>query len=232
MENKNGSAIFLGVIGVATLIVAIIGATFAFFSASATTNNDAISVASTQLALNFNGDTYSNLKTHLIPAAENIATYAALDQTGTGSAANQQCVDDNANEVCGVYAFTVTNPSTTTQQDITVTLNVTTNTFATLKYKVYEGLPSDLTHSSTAKIAKTAFGASGSNVTLALGTSGNTVTLAPQAHADYTIVIWIDETNTNQTSGDSGQSFAAGLTVTSGSGNGVTGVISAAGTNG
>ena len=35
MEN-NGKGIFYGVIGVATLIVAIIGATFAFFSASAT----------------------------------------------------------------------------------------------------------------------------------------------------------------------------------------------------
>ena len=35
MENKNGQGIFYGVIGVATLVVAIIGATFAYFSASA-----------------------------------------------------------------------------------------------------------------------------------------------------------------------------------------------------
>ena len=34
MENKNGQGIFYGVIGVATLVVAIIGATFAYFSAS------------------------------------------------------------------------------------------------------------------------------------------------------------------------------------------------------
>ena len=38
MENKNGQGIFYGVIGVATLVVAIIGATFAYFSASASTN--------------------------------------------------------------------------------------------------------------------------------------------------------------------------------------------------
>lgn len=44
MENKNGQGIFYGVIGVATLIVAIIGATFAYFSASATAGgNGAIS---------------------------------------------------------------------------------------------------------------------------------------------------------------------------------------------
>ena len=34
MENKNGKGIFYGVIGVATLIVAIIGATFAYFTAT------------------------------------------------------------------------------------------------------------------------------------------------------------------------------------------------------
>lgn len=36
MENKKGQGIFLGVVGVATLVVAIIGATFAYFSASTT----------------------------------------------------------------------------------------------------------------------------------------------------------------------------------------------------
>ena len=38
MENNNGRGIFYGVIGVATLVVAIIGATFAYFSASITSN--------------------------------------------------------------------------------------------------------------------------------------------------------------------------------------------------
>ena len=39
MENQNGKGIFYGVIGVATLVVAIIGATFAYFSASNTVTN-------------------------------------------------------------------------------------------------------------------------------------------------------------------------------------------------
>ena len=39
MENKNGNGIFLGVVSVATLVVAIIGATFAYFSASITGDN-------------------------------------------------------------------------------------------------------------------------------------------------------------------------------------------------
>ena len=39
MENNNGKGIFYGVIGVATLVVAIIGATFAYFTATATNDN-------------------------------------------------------------------------------------------------------------------------------------------------------------------------------------------------
>ena len=47
MENNNkGNGIFLGVIGVATLVVAIIGATFAFFSANAASANNAIETSS------------------------------------------------------------------------------------------------------------------------------------------------------------------------------------------
>ena len=42
MENKNGQGVFLGVVGVATLVVAIIGATFAFFSAQTQSEAGAI----------------------------------------------------------------------------------------------------------------------------------------------------------------------------------------------
>ena len=40
-NNRKGPGIFYAVVGVATLVVAIIGATFAYFSATAT-NNDTI----------------------------------------------------------------------------------------------------------------------------------------------------------------------------------------------
>ena len=123
-NNRRGSEIFLGVIGVATLVVAIIGATFAFFSASTSSANDAISVNSTTLSLNYADTTGTNLKLNLIPATEAIATFAALNQPETNANENEQCIDDNGNEVCSVYRFTVTNPSESTTQDITVTLNL------------------------------------------------------------------------------------------------------------
>ena len=39
-ENRKGTGVFYAVVGVATLVVAIIGATFAYFSASATNDSD------------------------------------------------------------------------------------------------------------------------------------------------------------------------------------------------
>ena len=44
MENSKGQTIFLSVIGVATLLVAIIGATFAWFSVEVSGNESAQSV--------------------------------------------------------------------------------------------------------------------------------------------------------------------------------------------
>ena len=44
MENNRGQSIFLSVVGVATLLVAIVGATFAYFSITVTGNNTASSI--------------------------------------------------------------------------------------------------------------------------------------------------------------------------------------------
>ena len=250
-NNRRGSEIFLGVIGVATLVVAIIGATFAFFSASTNSAENAVIAGSTQLGLNFDDSANKNLKTNLIPAAENIATYAALEQTvPAGAGENEQCVDDNGNSVCGVYQFTVSNlVNATATQDITFTLNVVTNGFTNLKYKIYTGAVTDLTSSSTAKVTATTFPAANGTATLALGNLSSTDdptgtkfrlgTTSPDNSVTYTMVIWLDETNKDQSAGqtpgegesdEAGKSFAAGLTITSSDGtHGVTGVIAAAG---
>ena len=142
MENRKGSGIFLGVIGVATLVVAIIGATFAYFSATAQSAYNAVTAQSTQLSLGYEDTTGTNLKTALIPAADNIAIFAANRQ-GAGAAsgslpnANAQCIDDYGNEVCSVYQFTIGNPNKTTAQSITGTMEVAVNTFKNLYYAIY-----------------------------------------------------------------------------------------------
>ena len=278
-NNRRGSEIFLGIIGVATLIVAIIGATFAFFSASANSATNAISAGSTEVTIDFVDSTKTNLKSNLIPATQTIATYAALEQTLPATQGeNEQCIDDRGNEVCGIYQFTICNGeleedsqtnqltdtctvTSTSNKEVTFSLNVVTNTFTNLKYKIYTGAVTSLSSSSTPKVSAATFPASGS-VPLKLGnipanedydanndgvadglvyrlgaTSGvNAVT--------YTMVIWLDETGenqsdtgvtagtTDQTSGntnEAGKSFAAGINISTGSGSGITGVISAAG---
>lgn len=249
-NNRRGSEIFLGVIGVATLVVAIIGATFAFFSASTNSAENAVTAQSTTVSLNYADITGTNLKSALIPAAERIATFAALDQDGSGNT-NEQCVDDNGNDVCGVYQFTVTNPSSTTSQDITFTLDVALNGFTNLKYKIYEGEAADLTAGATSGTpAESTVAESGTFPGVASGAAHQTVALtglnkqlgtstSGNDSVTYTMVIWLDETGKNQSAGagatspetdEAGKSFAAQMTVTSGSGGGVTGVISAAGT--
>lgn len=225
MENKNGSGIFLGVIGVATLVVAIIGATFAFFSATTNSAENAISTSSTTLGLNYVDDTGTKLSTSLIPASETVATYGAISKTYLATEGKSQCVDDNGNDVCSVYQFTVTNPNATTSQAIDFTLKVVTNEFTNLKYKIYSGSVSDaLDTGATPVVAAANFGAKDSETTL----SALSQTLAPSGSVTYTMVIWVNETGNDQTSADSGKSFSAGLTVTSGSGQGVTGIIAGA----
>ena len=68
MENKNGNGIFLGVVSVATLIVAIIGATFAYFSVSISSNEGAVNLAAYEFNAGISvSQIYPSAATALIP---------------------------------------------------------------------------------------------------------------------------------------------------------------------
>ena len=253
MENKKGNGIFLGVIGVATLIVAIIGATFAYFSASTNSADNAISVNSTQLSLGYSDNT-SQLKTNLIPATDKIAKFGATDATHIASKGT--CIDDNGNEVCGVYEFFVGNPSGTTAQKIYANITVVTNTFDNLYFTILDEEGKEV-------IPATNFKGTGQNddntvtykteegkTILELKALEQTLSASPSAVADgdkndaskytlkegtdknfrkYKVIVWIRESGTDQTSADAGKAFSAGINITTGgSGAGVTGVIAAA----
>lgn len=152
MENRRGNEIFLGVVGVATLLVAIIGATFAYFSASAQSGNEAVQVQSTELSLGYAENT-DDLSTDLIPAAQVYALYAgtnknwisgeeytyenASGQTVTVTG-NGLCKDDNNNEICGIYEFTIGNPNFTTAMNIEGSVTSTKNEFENIWFAVYD----------------------------------------------------------------------------------------------
>ena len=145
MENRKGSGIFLGVIGVATLIVAIIGATFAFFGANAASNESAITAQGAVLKLGYT-DNKDGLKYNLIPAEDYLALFAGMneeewygDDVVNGG---ERCIDENGNEICGIYEFTVGNPSFTTQQglfgNVKVAVGDEATKFTNLYFAIYD----------------------------------------------------------------------------------------------
>ena len=118
-EQKNtGRGIFYGVIGVATLVVAIIGATFAYFTATATNaTNITGNMASVSFGLDVHKVTTADEKLGGMIPMSNSMVEAAVKGTGDtpkkDTADTQQiCVDDNGNAVCQIYKISVTNNGT------------------------------------------------------------------------------------------------------------------------
>ena len=130
MENKKGSGIFLGVVSVATLVVAIIGATFAYFSASVSSNEGAIGATAYEFDVkvtnikmiqpenvdSLGGIIPMNVNTQV--SGKGMLLYALNDAT-------KKCVDTNDYQVCALYEATLSNGGS---QDVTLNLAVMTDT--------------------------------------------------------------------------------------------------------
>lgn len=270
MENKKGSEIFLGVIGVATLIVAIIGATFAYFSADARSGNEAINISSTSLEIAYDDNT-DGIKTSLIPTVVDYALFAGTNKDwiakndikdASGQIIDKgmgECIDDNGNEICSTYTFTVGNPNSTTTLDITGQVFTTVNGFKNLKFAIYDeagnqvhapttfpatdGNPVNLSIQTTLLPSSQNFDENGNpkdgfdadNLETYTSVNGDMATALvgnPTAKVNnirtYKMVIWIEETGSDQTDDDSGKVFAGGVTISTIGGKGVTGMIAVA----
>lgn len=133
MDNNNGKGIFYGVIGVATLVVAIIGATFAYFSATVNpangsdsiqgeTNGDfASSLTLTVNKLQFTGATASG---KLVPADFGASFVPAnITTTDINRALTAKC--ENAGYTgCHVWKITANASQAISNANINLTLNV------------------------------------------------------------------------------------------------------------
>ena len=210
-ENRKGPGIFYAVVGVATLVVAIIGATFAYFSASA---NDATKITGNTaeaagIALNITDITETggnmiplNLK---VGDTEGKDTVDQFDKAMAG-----KCKDMNGNNVCDVYKITVTNNSATStidvRGDLTLTegagnmkwqlLNVTNDvkdTFAASEITGHEVDGTTVTSvSQTGQLVREGLdGATGT------GTAARKK-LAVKATATYYVLIWLEEMGADQ----------------------------------
>ena len=117
MENNNGKGIFYGVIGVATLIVAIIGATFAYFTAT-TRSGQLITGSAATASLDVKVDRLTGYSEGegAVSAAE--AKYVMVPQLdvalgealkGSDVTGNKACIDANGSLVCEIYKIRVAN---------------------------------------------------------------------------------------------------------------------------
>ena len=74
-KKNNGKGVFYGVIAVATLIVAIIGATFAYFTASANSSADALQATAAHVEVNYL-EGRQLVATNLIPSSAEVVALA------------------------------------------------------------------------------------------------------------------------------------------------------------
>ena len=194
-NNNGGKGLFYGVIGVATLIVAIIGATFAWFTATAA-GDKTTTVTSGNLVIEYT-DSTTLVATNLKPATEEQvkAAYANNKCAHTGDAEAIQ----NNESVCSVYQFTVKNTGTL-YANIDADFNITKNEYVDnkLMYSVFTTDPTTLTGAPV-----------GADVTLPSAQA-----IAPQATNSFTVLLWLDQTavNTGENS-NANKTFTAGINV-------------------
>lgn len=261
MNKKKKKQLFTLIIFVATLILVTVGATFAYFSATVSSEENAVSMTAAVFKVELEDDT-SLIKSNIIPSAEiyvDRSTIERLDENGDfikpyeedGELVNEKtaCVDDNLQEICSIYTFTVVNPMTTTELPIYVTLNPTINSFSNLYFKVADenkNIVMEATHivddreftydengkkvfDPNSKISSIVL--TGVDATLPPATIDESSGKVVPSKATYSIILWVMETGRDQTIEDSSQVFAGGITIQSSgkNGGGITGMLTAGG---
>ena len=151
MSDNKSRDIFYAVVAIATLVVALIGATLAYFSMTATSGEGAVSAKGAVVSVDYeDGQRLLVQSDRLIPVAFDImqdlyrsnldrinAAYndkdTPLDEREKGLCQDGQ----NPNyDVCSVYRFTVSNDTTTT---IRGTVRTEKNEFSNLYFAVRDG---------------------------------------------------------------------------------------------
>lgn len=216
IENKNndGKKISFIIVGILTIVVAIAGASFAFFQVTASNNNvikgtSAYTTNNLSLSVTLSSS-YATGK--LVPQLEKIGSTNLLQKAVTGTN-SKSCVDGNNNTICKVYTITITN-NTDTKFYVTGTLSLVADSMPNLKWGTGTSATTGFDGVTTSAVHEKTYTSLASNVELAANTS-----------ASYYVVVWISETGSAQT--DSG-SFTGTVTFNgySTSGTSVSGITS------
>ena len=138
MSDNKSRDIFYGVVAVATLIVALVGATLAYFSISASSAEGAISAQAAVVSIEYNDSQQVTAQADkLIPSSLDVVKLAyeasSADFGKEDSLRSNICLDAYDQQVCSIYRFTVRSD---VEREFTATLNTEYNGFTYLAYAV------------------------------------------------------------------------------------------------
>lgn len=203
-ENNNGRGLFYGVIGVATLIVAIIGATFAYFSVSANIANKNDIAGST---VDVSETTITGTLTRETPSTVSMVPLKTEElQRGITGEGNQKCIDENGAKVCDIYTLTINNTSNA-PVSLAGNLNITATDMADLRWSLLES-PDSATGATAKAVSDTVIVA-------------NELLAAKNGTKTYHFVIWFNETELNQNA-QAGKSYTGTVTFAAANGGKIT----------
>lgn len=195
MERENNKGILFGVLGIMTLVIAVLGASLAYFTA-VDRSEDEVQVQAATVTI-----TYVQGKilqaSNLIPATQTVV------ETAYAKSGEEQCLDAKGQKVCSVWGFEALNSG---EKNLDITGKIITTTqlsenggedglqtteFENLSYIVYDtttGEPVKLTNE------KVTFANHGSSTQLFVnGTENNTVTVTSGSSNKYEVLIWLNE---------------------------------------
>lgn len=209
MEREDKRGIFFGVIGVLTLIVAIIGASLAYFSINARSRENALTVQAATVKIVYEDGDQLNV-TNIIPSTQEIAlrTFTRANPATDTESKYRTCVDDKGYTTCGYYDFTLTNGGPTTMEVTAKVIptplktevkegegNVVTPAevpFSNLKFVLYDrtSATGDFDNGTvlyTGTVGYSDFGLLGANGDETLSIAGNNTT------KNLRLFVWLDE---------------------------------------
>lgn len=201
MDETKGRDIFLGVIGVLTLVVAIVGATFAYFSTQVNSAEGAVNLDSYQFAttMSFRGVYPTGEYKKLIPL-DSTATGGTQSTSYLDKALSQGCVDAKGYQVCAVYEATLNNSAD--EVVLSPSLSVSVNEFVD---KSSSNVYALLATANGDEPNPTAFTYNRSNATNVIAESNpltlsgaSTVTLGKDATAKYYLILWLENVDGSQ----------------------------------
>lgn len=195
-NNNGGKGLFYGVIGVATLIVAIIGATFAWFTATASGETKTV-VKTGTLSIEY---VTSGEGSGKVVDASNLKPATTDQVLAAYQAGNCKFAGDEASAtetICAFAKVTVKNTGTL-YANINADFTITDNTYVDnkLMHSVFRTTPETLTGDPV-----------GSTVTIPSAQQA----LAPQATDSFTVLLWLDQ---NAENNNASKTFTASINVT------------------